>query len=647
MAIQFARIEIVGRSSGGNACCKGAYNARTVIKDQRTNIIYNFSNRGDNVYHEMLLPEKVDEKFKNTKELMNAVEHIERKDNSQLLKDAVIALPDDKELNLHDRIVITHRIIEKMQWVKNGLAVQVDIHKPHDGENNWHAHLLITTRRFTEDGKRLYHKKARDLNPEFKTGKYGNFIIPEETLLQHHARDVINDYFKELGLDNRVDSIGINPQEHIGPIRMRSVLNQAMDRNEARKIAEIEHLNNGAAVLDKVTYHMSVFSRADLMRAVKCVPDIDAREHLIEDALSDKSVIALFAQDGSKTQYFTTADVRAEEAKILRLSGYVANGDNVFTRGDKASFKYTGELLESARSTLSQEQHTALSELIYNTGSLRILRGRAGVGKSHVLSYLALIAKANNINVIGLSPTHKAREALKQSGFECSDTIKGMLFKLANARFSLPKHSLLVVDEAGMIGNDDYQELLRVAATRKCNVILSGDERQLASVQRGDMFEIFANKYGSSTILNIKRQESAWGKLVAQSFSEGNVRTGLSILVQENRIYRQAGSVESMAALLADWHKSSEQVSDRLILAVQNKNVSALNHGARQYLKLEGKLTGLEIEVGGNYYMKGDRILIGKTNKELGIINGDLGEILEVTKERFVISMQNTDNSNE
>jgi phage/plasmid primase-like uncharacterized protein len=44
--------------------------------------------------------------------------------------------------------------------------------------------------------------------------------------------------------------------------------------------------------------------------------------------------------------------------------------------------------------------------------------------------------------------------------------------------------------------------------------------------------------------------------------------------------------------------------------------------------------------------MKGDRILIGKTNKELGVINGDLGEILEVTKERFVISMKNTDNSN-
>ena len=78
-----------------------------------------------------------------------------------------------------------------------------------------------------------------------------------------------------------------------------------------------------------------------------------------------------------------------------------------------------------------------------------------------------------------------------------------MLFKLANGRFNLPKASLIVVDEAGMVGNDDYQELLRVAATRKCNVILSGDERQLSSVQRGGMFEVLAEKHGSSTIFDL------------------------------------------------------------------------------------------------------------------------------------------------
>lgn len=645
MAIQFARVEIVGRSSWGNACCKGAYNARTKVKDEKTNVTYNFSNKGDNVHHAVLLPEHVNKKFLSVAELMNEVERCEKQKNSQLLKDIVLALPDDKELSLQDRINITYLLIEKRGWVKEGLGVQVDIHKPHDGEKNWHAHLLITTRRFTECGQFLSPKKARDLNPEFKTGRSGNFIVPEAQQIHEDLRDIINDYFKEMGLDKRVDSIGINPQEHIGPVRMRSVMNAASMRNEERRIAEIEHLNNGQALLDKVTRHMSVFTKSDLMRAVKSVPNEETRQKLVEEALADKSVISLFKEDGTYTHYYTTREVRLEESKILRLSGYVANGDNILMNGSKSLIKHTQGLMESARSDLTEEQYTALSELITSGSGLRILRGRAGVGKSRVLHKVRLIAESNNINVIGLAPTHKAKEVLASNGFESTDTIKGMLFKLANGRFSLPKGSLLVVDEAGMVGNDDYRELLRVAATRKCNVILSGDERQLTSVQRGGMFEVFANKYGSSTILDIKRQEAEWGKSVAKAFSEGNVRTGVSILSQANCIDIQENREESMQALLARWHNSSADLSNKLILAVKNKDVSALNHGARQYLKLEGKLSGLEVEVGGNYYMKGDRILIGKTDKELGLINGEIGEILKASKDRFVVSMQNTGSS--
>jgi Ti-type conjugative transfer relaxase TraA len=649
MAIQFARVEIVGRASGGNACCKGAYNARTIVKDERTNITYNFSNRGDNVYHVMLLPDHADQKFKDIKVLMNEPERAERQKNSQLLRDIVLALPDDKELTLQDRINITHEIIEEMAWVKNGLAVQVDIHKPHDGEKNWHAHLLVTTRRFTEDGKELFNKKARDLNPEFRSSKYGNFIIPEEDIIHERGKRIINRYFERLGLENRVDLISGNPSEHIGPVRMRSVLNEAVLRNEERKVAEIEHLNNGDVVLNKVTRHMSVFSRGDLERAVKVVPDSEVRERLVEEALANKSVIALFGQDGSKTQYFTTSEIREEEKKLLRLCSYVANNRNVLSIsskiGSKDTFNRSLELIAAAKTNLSEEQYKVLSELLTSNSALSILRGRAGVGKSHVLRQIALIANELGVHVIGLSPTHKAKEAFASSGFDQADTVKGMLFKLHNGKFSLPKNSLLVVDEAGMIGNDDYMELLRVAATRKCGVILAGDERQLTSVGRGGMFEVFADKFGSSTIFDIKRQDSDWGKSVATAFSVGDVRGGISILEQENRIKWQNDATNSMQSLLSDWHKSAELVSDRLILAVKNADVAALNHGAREYLKLDGTLSGQEIAVGPNYYMKGERILIDKTSKELGLTNGDLGEILAVSKDRFVISIQNSDSS--
>ncbi len=197
MAIQFARIEIVNRTSGGNSCCKAAYNARMIIKDHQTNVTYNFARKGDNVYHTVLLPSYVDRRFKDPEILMNEVERTERRKNSQLLKEVVIALPDDKELDLQDRIAITHEIIEEMAWVKNGLGVQVDIHKPHNGERNWHAHLLVTTRRFTEDGKSL-GAKAVDLNPEFKKVNGKAFIIPEPQMIHQRAKEVMNRYFAKL-----------------------------------------------------------------------------------------------------------------------------------------------------------------------------------------------------------------------------------------------------------------------------------------------------------------------------------------------------------------------------------------------------------------------------------------------------------------
>lgn len=55
MAIQFARIKIVSRKEGGNACRTSAYNARGEIVDEKTGEVFNFSKKGDNVYHNVLL----------------------------------------------------------------------------------------------------------------------------------------------------------------------------------------------------------------------------------------------------------------------------------------------------------------------------------------------------------------------------------------------------------------------------------------------------------------------------------------------------------------------------------------------------------------------------------------------------------------
>ena len=418
---------------------------------------------------------------------------------------------------------------------------------------------------------------------------------------------------------------------------MRSVLNQAVDRNETRRIAEIERLSNGAGVLDKVTRHMSVFSQNDLVRAVKCVSDPIIAARLVEDALTDKSIIELFDESGKPLNYYTTDGVREDELKLVRLGSYVAQMTNPLLTNTPAVKENIKHLIARAKDTLTEEQHSALSYLLQDKSGILIMRGRAGTGKSRVLGKIASISESVGVNIIGLAPTHKAKQELAKRGFSQVDTLKGMLFKLYNAKFELPKNSLLVVDEAGMISNDDYRELLRVAAGRKCNVILSGDEKQLASVQRGGMFEVFAQMHGSTCLLDIKRQDSDWGQSVAISFSKGEVRSGVGILQQHNRIISASDKISSMEALLVDWNKSVQPLENKLIIAVKNKDVAALNHGVRQYLKTDGALIGAEIAVGGNHYMQGDLVLIKQTNKELGLINGDLAKLTSVSKGQFVL----------
>ena len=95
-----------------------------------------------------------------------------------------------------------------------------------------------------------------------------------------------------------------------------------------------------------------------------------------------------------------------------------------------------------------------------------------------------------------------------------------------------------------------------------------------------------------------------------------------------------------MESLIKDWNKSEYSIGDRLILAVKNSDVAAINHGVRQYLKLSGDLKGAEFAVAGNHYMQGDRVLITKTNKELGLVNGDLAEITAVSGDKFTIKLK-------
>jgi len=208
VAIQFARARYISRSTGGNAVRSAAYNERTAITAERTGELFHFSHRDQPAHHEVLLPAGADGRFANSAVLWNAAEAAERRKDAQVAREIVLALPANTELTV--------------------------VHAPHEGESdseraNWHAHLLITTRRI--EGTKFATKKARDLDPEVRHAG-GRAVVADGEVWGELWRDHQNRYFLEHGLSIRVDPAATHAQEHIGPVRMRRVGSEIVERAE-------------------------------------------------------------------------------------------------------------------------------------------------------------------------------------------------------------------------------------------------------------------------------------------------------------------------------------------------------------------------------------------------------------------------------
>ncbi|SPR08165.1 conjugal transfer protein TraA [Orientia tsutsugamushi] len=272
-----------------------------------------------------------------------------------------------------------------------------------------------------------------------------------------------------------------------------------------------------------------------------------------------------------------------------------------------------------------------------STSGVRVLRGRAGTGKSYVLIKAHKLATNRGQKVIGLAPTHKAVSELRSKGYTEVYTVKGFLY---NRKKIFMQDSLIVVDEAGMVGTKAYAELFRVVRNNNCQLILAGDEKQLASIERGGMFEMLSNIFGSHVLVNIRRQSKNWSRKAAMEFAESNILSGITLLRQNNCVRFDNTLQDSMSKLIYNWSLSKFKPHEKLVITVRNKDVDILNSSIRSLLKANGTLKGKEYRrsIAGREesYMVGDRIVFQTNDKDLQIQNSEFATLTSVSKNKFI-----------
>ncbi|KAB2833487.1 MAG: AAA family ATPase, partial [Caedimonadaceae bacterium] len=206
--------------------------------------------------------------------------------------------------------------------------------------------------------------------------------------------------------------------------------------------------------------------------------------------------------------------------------------------------------------------------------------------------------------------------------------------------------TLVVVNEAGMLGTSLSIELFNVIKNKGAKLILVGDDRQLSSVERGGTFRFLANRYGAAELSEVRRQTVLWQKEASESLAEGNVKRAVTLLEEHEAIVWNTTKEESLINLLKDWAKDAllNPQNTRQIIAQRNIDVDALNQGARDLLRQSGQLGEVEItcstQRGRVAFAEGDRIQLTKTDKSQGLMNGSFGMIEKINSKTKTMTLK-------
>src|SRR5690606_23171677 len=102
----------------------------------------------------------------------------------------------------------------------------------------------------------------------------------------------------------------------------------------------------------------------------------------------------------------------------------------------------------------------------------------------------------------------KAAQGLQESTQIQSQTLHSLIHQLNTKKTELTNSTVLVIDEAGMIGSRQLMQVLDYANQAKAKVVLVGDHQQLQPIDAGGAFRLLAQNLGYASLQNIQRQKT-------------------------------------------------------------------------------------------------------------------------------------------
>ena len=336
----------------------------------------------------------------------------------------------------------------------------------------------------------------------------------------------------------------------------------------------------------------------------------------------------------------------------------VALEAGVVARGTRMSHQYNHQVSDrqlaaalAKKPTLSDEQK-AMVEHITKGGDLSLVQGDAGTGKSFALGAAREAWEAAGYRTRGTALSGKAAEGL-QSGAGIESITTARLLMDARpwtdgrgtehaARDPITAKDVIVVDEAGMLGSRQLDELTKLADEAKAKIVLVGDTKQLQAIDAGAPFRDLQDRLGAAKLQEVRRQKDAEDRRAVNDLGYRNAGPALENLESRGRVHVTNTAREAQKA--AGQAVAQDTISGHQSLAITatRRDAAEVNRAAREAMREAGKL-GQDVTIqtteGDKNFATGDRILLTKNDQGLDVKNGDLGTVTDINKTHITVQL--------
>jgi conjugative relaxase-like TrwC/TraI family protein len=428
------------------------------------------------------------------------------------------------------------------------------------------------------------------------------------------------------------------------------------DRDQGPSGALVTRVFDRLASPEGLTAQASTFAREDVITALGAGLVGATRQELegLASRFLGERAVSVVADRAVEERRWTTPELLGVEQRLVAAAEGRA--------GERTGLVVPEAVREAlaAHPTLGEDQAGMVRDACLDGSGVRVVVGRPGTGKTYTLGVARHAWQLGGYRVLATAPTGIATVSLEAEGFEEVATVDRLLGELDSDvstagvgerghrgdRPLLDARTVLVVDEAGMVGSRKLTRLLEHARRDGAKVVLVGDDRQLAAVDAGGGFRALRLRLGASELTENRRQLHAWQREAIELVRQGEVDQAVELYRAHDRVVAAESKQELALALLNDWWdawKEAERdpAQDVVVLAARRDEVDRLNTYCQQVLATHGRLGADRLTVEDREVAIGDRVVCGHNAiRQLGIANGSRGLVVAMDAKARTLTLR-------